>query len=87
MDEIFKIAYLTIENGQQTLKIGKMIFKNGVPLIIKRDLGNGRKVCFPIPAAARHRLQKATIKGIDYHFPDILLPPPENPEEHPNSGN
>jgi hypothetical protein len=87
MDEIFKIAYLTIENGKQTLKIGKMMFKNGVPLIIHRELGDGQRVCFPIPAAARHRLQKTTMPDIPYHFPDVLLPPPENIIENPDSGN
>ena len=87
MNETFNITYLTIENGKQTLKVGKMMFQNGVPVIIYRELSDGSKLCFPIPKAAIHRLRKTTDKNIQYHFPDVLLPPPDFPTDQPHSKN
>jgi len=85
-NETFNIAYSTIENGQRVFKIGKLMFKKGVPLIIVRELPGGKRVCIPIPEVARCKLVKTASKDIPYHFPDVLIPPPDN-EVPPESKN
>jgi hypothetical protein len=78
-NEEFTLIYGIIENGQRTLKIGKMLFDNkGQAMIIVEVLDaapGGAKICYPLPNQAA--LQKLTTG--EYFWPDVFIMPKPRP--------